>query len=29
LGLFSFDAAHDADYPPSVQIVHGGRFELF
>jgi ABC-type branched-subunit amino acid transport system substrate-binding protein len=29
LGKFSFNDAHDADYPPSVQIVRGGRFQLF
>jgi branched-chain amino acid transport system substrate-binding protein len=29
LGMFSFNDAHDADYPPSVQIVRGGRFQLF
>jgi len=29
LGMFSFDDARDAVYPPSVQIVHHGRFQLF
>jgi branched-chain amino acid transport system substrate-binding protein len=29
LGLFSFDEARDAVYPPSVQIVRNGRFQLF
>src|SRR5712692_8369638 len=29
LGLFSFNAQHDADYPPSVQIVRKGRLQLF
>ena len=29
LGQFSFTAAHDADYPPIVQIVRHGRLELF
>jgi branched-chain amino acid transport system substrate-binding protein len=29
LGAFSFNAAHDADYPPIVQIVRQGRLELF
>lgn len=29
LGAFSFDAAHDAAYPPMVQIVRHGRLELF
>jgi branched-chain amino acid transport system substrate-binding protein len=29
LGPFSFNPARDADYPPSVQVVRNGRFELF
>jgi branched-chain amino acid transport system substrate-binding protein len=29
LGLFSFNATHDADYPPIVQIVRHGRLEPF
>jgi branched-chain amino acid transport system substrate-binding protein len=29
LGLFSFNAQHDADYPPTVQIVRKGRLQLF
>jgi branched-chain amino acid transport system substrate-binding protein len=29
LGVFSFDAARDADYAPSVQIVRHGRFQLY
>ena len=29
LGLFSFNAQHDADYPPSVQIVRKGHLQLF
>jgi branched-chain amino acid transport system substrate-binding protein len=29
LGMFSFDDARDAMYPPSVQIVRRGRFQLF
>jgi branched-chain amino acid transport system substrate-binding protein len=29
LGMFSFNDVHDADYPPIVQIVRGGRFQLF
>lgn len=29
LGLFSFNAQHDADYPPTVQIVRKGRFQIF
>jgi len=28
LGMFSFDAARDAAYAPSVQIVRHGRFQL-
>ena len=28
LGMFSFDDARDAAYPPSVQIVRHGRFQL-
>jgi branched-chain amino acid transport system substrate-binding protein len=28
LGLFSFNAAHDADYAPIIQIVRKGRFQL-
>jgi branched-chain amino acid transport system substrate-binding protein len=29
LGVFSFGDARDAEYPPSVQIVHHGRFQAF
>jgi branched-chain amino acid transport system substrate-binding protein len=29
LGAFSFNAAHEADYPATVQIVHHGRLQLF
>jgi branched-chain amino acid transport system substrate-binding protein len=29
LGLFSFTDSHDANYPPTVQIVRKGRFQLF
>jgi branched-chain amino acid transport system substrate-binding protein len=29
LGLFSFNAQHDADYLPTVQIVRKGRLQLF
>ncbi len=29
LGPFSFNAAHDPDYAPSVQIVHQGRFQPY
>src|SRR5438128_939600 len=29
LGQFSFNAHHDADYPPTVQIVRKGRLQLF
>src|SRR5207237_8201531 len=29
LGQFSFNAQHDADYPPTVQIVRKGRLQLF
>jgi branched-chain amino acid transport system substrate-binding protein len=29
LGSFSFNDAHDPDYPPIVQIVHQGRFQPF
>jgi branched-chain amino acid transport system substrate-binding protein len=29
LGMFSFNDVHDADYPPIVQVVRGGRFQLF
>ncbi len=29
LGLFSFNEGRDAVYPPSVQIVRDGRFQLF
>jgi branched-chain amino acid transport system substrate-binding protein len=29
LGAFAFNAAHDADYPPSVQTVRHGRLEPF
>jgi branched-chain amino acid transport system substrate-binding protein len=29
LGMFSFNDARDADYPPIVQIVRGGRFQIF
>jgi branched-chain amino acid transport system substrate-binding protein len=29
LGPFSFNAQHDADYPPTVQIVRTGRLQLF
>jgi branched-chain amino acid transport system substrate-binding protein len=29
LGSFSFNDAHEADYPPIVQVVHLGRFKSF
>jgi branched-chain amino acid transport system substrate-binding protein len=29
LGRFSFNEAHDANYPPIVHVVHNGQFELF
>jgi len=29
LGMFSFGDARDANYPPSVQIVHRGHFQAF
>jgi branched-chain amino acid transport system substrate-binding protein len=29
LGRFNFNEAHDADYPPIVQVVRHGRFERF
>ena len=29
LGTFSFNSARDADYAGLVQVVRGGRFELF
>jgi branched-chain amino acid transport system substrate-binding protein len=29
LGMFSFNSAHDADYPPVVQIVRLGSYQLF
>jgi branched-chain amino acid transport system substrate-binding protein len=29
LGRFSFNTAHDPDYPATVQIVHLGRFEAY
>jgi branched-chain amino acid transport system substrate-binding protein len=29
LGTFSFNSAHDADYPPVVQIVRLGSYQLF
>jgi branched-chain amino acid transport system substrate-binding protein len=29
LGQFSFNAQHDADYPPTVQIVRKGQMQLF
>jgi branched-chain amino acid transport system substrate-binding protein len=28
LGSFSFTESHDASYPPTVQLVHRGRFQL-
>ena len=29
LGAFSFNDSRDADYAPMVQVVRGGKFELF
>jgi branched-chain amino acid transport system substrate-binding protein len=29
LGSFSFNDAHEADYPPIVQVVHLARFKSF
>lgn len=29
LGMFSFNSARDANYPPTVQIVRQGHFEVF
>jgi hypothetical protein len=29
LGAFSFNAAHEADYPAVIQVVHLGRFVPF
>jgi ABC-type branched-subunit amino acid transport system substrate-binding protein len=29
LGMFSFNDTHEATYPPTVQIVNKGRFQIF
>jgi branched-chain amino acid transport system substrate-binding protein len=29
MGSFSFNDARDATYPPTVQVVHNGQFQLF